>query len=130
GQMDYAGGTVKVEMDEELTAGLKELGRKHRTTLHMTLLAGWAALLERLSGQTDVVIGTPVANRGRVEIEGLIGFFVNTLALRVDVSGSPSVGELLRRGEGQTAGGAEDQGNSVLAEGGEGRAGRGPGHTP
>ena len=63
----------------------------------MTLLAGWAALLGRLSGQEDVVIGTPVANRGRAEIEGLIGFFVNTLALRVDLSGSPTVGELLER---------------------------------
>ena len=58
----------------------------------MTLLAGWAALLARLSGQQDVVIGTPVANRRRVEIEGLIGFFVNTLALRVDVSGAADGG--------------------------------------
>jgi len=48
----------------------------------MTLLAGWAAVLGRMSGQPDVVIGTPVANRGRVEIENLIGFFVNTLAVR------------------------------------------------
>ena len=63
----------------------------------MTLLAGWAAVLGRLSGQDDVVIGTPTANRGRAEIEGLIGFFVNTLALRVDLSGSPTVAELLER---------------------------------
>ena len=56
----------------------------------MTLLAGWAIVLWRLSGQTEVVIGTPEANRGRTEIEGLIGFFVNTLALRVDLSGSPT----------------------------------------
>ncbi len=63
----------------------------------MTLLAGWAALLSRLSGQTDVVIGTPVANRERAETEGLIGFFVNTLALRVDVSGAVTVKELLKR---------------------------------
>ena len=54
-------------------------------------------MLARLSGQDDVVIGTPSANRGRSEIEGLIGFFVNTLALRVDLSGSPSVAELLGR---------------------------------
>ena len=78
-------------LDEELTAGLKELSRRHGTTLFMTLLAGWAVLLARLSGQQEVVIGTPVANRGRAEIEGLIGFFVNTLALRLDLSGSPSV---------------------------------------
>ena len=84
-------------LDDELTAGLKALSRRHGTTLFMTLLAAWAALLARLSGQEDVVIGTPVANRGRAEIENLIGFFVNTLALRLDLSGSPTVGELLAR---------------------------------
>src|SRR5918995_5919784 len=63
----------------------------------MTLMAGWAAVLSRLSGQRDVVVGTPSANRGRAEIEGLIGFFVNTLALRVDLAGSPTVAELLGR---------------------------------
>ena len=94
---EYAGGWVRVALDEELSQGLRELSKKYGTTLYMTLLAGWGALLARLSGQEDVVIGTPVANRGRVEIEGLIGFFVNTLAVRMDVSGSPSVGELLKR---------------------------------
>ena len=54
---------------QRLTAGLKALSQRHGTTLFMTLLAGWAALLSRLSGQEDVVIGTPIANRGRVEIE-------------------------------------------------------------
>ncbi|HEX8361310.1 MAG TPA: amino acid adenylation domain-containing protein, partial [Longimicrobium sp.] len=73
------------------------MAQKHGTTLYMTLLAGWAALLGRLSGQDDVVIGSPTANRGRAEIEGLIGFFVNTLALRVDLTDSPSVAELLVR---------------------------------
>src|SRR5947209_16259428 len=63
----------------------------------MVLLASWAALLARLSGQAEVVIGASVANRGRAEIEGLIGFFANTLALRVDVSGGVSVKELLKR---------------------------------
>ena len=96
-QQNYAGGMVGVMLDEELTAGLKELSRRQGTTLFMTLLAGWAALLGRLSGQGEVVIGTPVANRGRSEIEELIGFFVNTLALRLDVSGGPTVGELLER---------------------------------
>ena len=78
------------------------MSRRHGATLYMTLLAGWGALLARLSGQEDLVTGTPVANRGRTEIEGLIGFFVNTLALRLDVSGSPSVGELLERVKEQT----------------------------
>src|SRR5215212_6743997 len=101
-EQEYAGGWVRVELDEELSRGLKELSKKHGMTLYMTLLAGWGALLARLSGQHEVVIGAPVANRGRVEIEGLIGFFVNTLALRLDVSGSPSVMELLERVKEQT----------------------------
>ncbi|HYH82672.1 MAG TPA: amino acid adenylation domain-containing protein, partial [Longimicrobium sp.] len=63
----------------------------------MTLLAGWAAVLGRLAGQDDVVIGTPTANRDRREVESLIGFFVNTLALRVDLSRAPTVAELLGR---------------------------------
>ncbi|HEU0300184.1 MAG TPA: condensation domain-containing protein, partial [Longimicrobium sp.] len=96
-RQDHAGASVGLELDEELTAGLKALGRRQGTTLFMTLLAGWATVLSRLSGQEDVVIGTPTANRGRQEIEGLIGFFVNTLPLRVDLSGSPSVAEVLGR---------------------------------
>jgi non-ribosomal peptide synthetase component F len=63
----------------------------------MTILAGFAALLSRLSGQQDIVIGTPVANRTRTEIEGLIGSFLNMLALRMDLSGDPSVKEFLER---------------------------------
>ncbi|HEY6351382.1 MAG TPA: condensation domain-containing protein, partial [Candidatus Angelobacter sp.] len=94
-QQSYSGAAAKLVLDEELTAGLRGLSRKHRATLYMTMLAGWAALLARLSGQDDVVIGTPSANRNRVEIEGLIGFFVNTLALRLGVSDSFNVGELV-----------------------------------
>ncbi|HKQ08223.1 MAG TPA: amino acid adenylation domain-containing protein, partial [Blastocatellia bacterium] len=96
-EQEYEGGWVDVELGEELTRRLKELSKRQGTTLFMTLLAGWGALLSRLSGQQDVVIGTPVANRGRVEIEGLIGFFMNMVALRLDLSGSPSVEEVLRR---------------------------------
>src|SRR5262249_21340029 len=59
-QQDYAGALMEVELDEGLTRGLKELSRRCGTTLYMTLLAGWAALLGRLSGQQDIVIGTPV----------------------------------------------------------------------
>ena len=94
---DYAGSVVRVEFDEQLTSGLKRLSQRHNSTLFMTVLAGWAALLSRLSGQQQVVIGTPVANRRRVEIEPLIGFFANTVAIRVDLSGSPGAGELLER---------------------------------
>ena len=100
-QQSYAGAALPVVLEEKLTSGLKGLSRRHGTTLYMTLLAGWAILLTRLSGQQDVVIGSPVANRGRTEIENLIGFFVNTLALRLDLSGSPGVSELLRQTKAQ-----------------------------
>ncbi|HEU0053984.1 MAG TPA: amino acid adenylation domain-containing protein, partial [Longimicrobium sp.] len=91
------GAAVPVELDGELTAALGALARRHGTTLFMTLLAGWAAVLGRLSGQDDVVIGTPSANRGREEVEGLIGFFVDTFALRIDLAGAPTVAALLAR---------------------------------
>ena len=94
---DYRGAFERVLLDEQLTAGLKEFSKRHRVTLYMTMLAAWAALLGRLSGQQDVVIGTPSANRGQKELEGLIGFFVNTLALRLDLSGSPTVRQLLEQ---------------------------------
>ena len=98
---NYSGAFEELALDGQLTAGLKEFSRRHRVTLFMTLMAAWAALLARLSGQQDVVIGTPVANREQKEIEELIGFFVNTLAVRLDLSGSPSVGELLERTKAQ-----------------------------
>jgi len=91
----YAGATVDVELSEELTQGLNGLARRHGVTLFMVLQAGWSLLLSRLSGQDDVVIGTPVANRGRSELEGLIGFFVNTLALRTRLDPEQTVSELL-----------------------------------
>jgi amino acid adenylation domain-containing protein len=108
-QQDYAGAVAQFALDEKLTANLRRLGKRHRTTLYMTLLAGWTALLGRLSGQQDVVVGTPVANRGRVEIEPLVGLFVNTLALRIDLSGLPTVKELLERVKIQTMGAQRHQ---------------------
>nr|WP_208758116.1 non-ribosomal peptide synthetase [Bradyrhizobium zhanjiangense] len=96
-QQSFAGATVPIVIDAELTRELKRLGLQQGTTLFMTVLAGWAAVLSRLSGQDDLVIGVPSANRGHREIEELIGFFVNTLALRLDLSGEPSVSELLER---------------------------------
>ena len=94
---DAAGATFELRFDAPLSAALRALSHRHGTTLFMTLLAGWAALLSRLSGQHDLVIGTPVANRTRAEVEGLIGVFINTLALRVDLSGDPDVATLLAR---------------------------------
>ncbi|MFL2416873.1 amino acid adenylation domain-containing protein, partial [Xanthomonas protegens] len=94
---DFAGAAIDLQLDETLYAGLKRLSQRCGTTLYMTLLASWAAVLSRLSGQDEVVIGSPVAGRARTEIEPLIGFFVNTLPLRIDLSGEPTVGELLSR---------------------------------
>ncbi|PBB58097.1 MULTISPECIES: condensation domain-containing protein, partial [Mesorhizobium] len=96
-QQSFAGAGVPVVIDPALTRGLKRLASQQGTTLFMTVLAAWAAVLSRLSGQDDIVIGVPSANRGRREIEELIGFFVNTLALRLDLSGAPSVAQLLER---------------------------------
>ncbi len=101
-QQDFAGSSVEVRLDERLSAGLKALSQRHGVTLFMTLMSAWSLPLSRLSGQSDVVIGSPVANRTRAEIEGLIGMFVNTLALRIDTSGEPSVAALLARVKART----------------------------
>ena len=93
----YAGRTLPVELPAALSAGLRTLGQHNGCTLFMTLFAGWAALLARLSGQPDVVIGTPVANRQRPELESLLGFFANTLALRVQVDAAAAMTQLLRQ---------------------------------
>ncbi|SCZ13528.1 non-ribosomal peptide synthetase, partial [Pseudomonas sp. NFACC37-1] len=103
-QQSHAGASLPVVFDEALTADLKALGQRHGTTLYMTVLAGWAAVLGRLSGQDTIVIGSPTANRRRVEVEELIGFFVNTLAVPIDVSGRPSVQTLLQRVKAQALG--------------------------
>ncbi|MFD0201595.1 MULTISPECIES: non-ribosomal peptide synthetase [Saccharothrix] len=76
---------------------LEELARAHGVTVFMVLLAGFAARLGRLAGQDEVVVGTPVAGRSHPDLEGLIGFFVNTLALRTHVGGDPTFTELLAR---------------------------------
>jgi amino acid adenylation domain-containing protein len=91
----YAGGQLDFVLPRELAGALRALGLRHGATLFMTLLAGWSTLLARMSGQDDVVIGTPVANRQRTELEPLIGFFVNTLALRVRLADGLTVAGLL-----------------------------------
>ncbi|WP_445497013.1 amino acid adenylation domain-containing protein [Photorhabdus sp. SF281] len=96
-RQSFTGGRIPVQIDATLVQALKQLGQQHGTTLFMTLLTAWAALLSRLSGQEDLVIGIPSANRNRREIEPLIGFFVNTLALRIDLSGTPDMVTLLQR---------------------------------
>ncbi|OHV53272.1 non-ribosomal peptide synthetase [Photorhabdus temperata] len=93
----FVGNTLSVNLDAELTQALKHLSEQQGVTLFMTLLSAWAVVLSRLSGQNDVVIGTPSAGRNRQEVEPLLGFFVNTLVLRIDLSGTPNVAELLAR---------------------------------
>ncbi|MEQ1514811.1 MAG: amino acid adenylation domain-containing protein [Lysobacteraceae bacterium] len=96
-QQDFAGDALDVHLDASLTLRLKALSLRHGVTLYMTLLASWAAVLGRLSGQEEVVIGSPMAGRNRAEIETLIGFFVNTLALRIDLGDDPTIKALLAR---------------------------------
>ncbi|MGJ7904487.1 amino acid adenylation domain-containing protein [Lysobacter sp. 1R34A] len=93
----YIGSTRRFRIGAETVEGLRALSQRHGSTLFMTLLAGWSLLLSRLSGSDDVVVGTAVANRRRGEVEPLLGFFVNTLALRVDLGDDPTVAELLAR---------------------------------
>ncbi|HEX7238619.1 MAG TPA: amino acid adenylation domain-containing protein, partial [Longimicrobiaceae bacterium] len=81
----------------EVSQGLRSLSRREGTTLFMTVLSAWQAMLGRWSGQEEVVVGTPIAGRTRRETEGLIGFFVNMLALRAELGGDPTWSELLRR---------------------------------
>lgn len=108
-QRDYSGSYVEFVLHERLSAQLKELSRRHGTTLFVTLLAGWALVLARLSGQNELVIGTLRANRTRSEIEGLIGCFVRTLALRIDLSGDPTLETLLERANAAAPGAQDDQ---------------------
>ncbi|MCP4657076.1 MAG: amino acid adenylation domain-containing protein, partial [bacterium] len=93
----YRGATHAVALPAGLTAELKVLSRTRGTTLFMTLVAAFKVLLARTTGQRDLTIGSPIANRNRSEIEGLIGFFVNTLLLRTRLDGDPSFRELLGR---------------------------------
>ncbi|MET0648994.1 MAG: amino acid adenylation domain-containing protein, partial [Pyrinomonadaceae bacterium] len=94
---DHRGAHVPFRLSASLTDALKELSRREGATLFMTLLAGFKCLLHRYADQEDILVGTPIANRTRAEIEDLIGFFVNTLVLRTDLSGDPTFRELLGR---------------------------------
>ncbi|HEY6802572.1 MAG TPA: amino acid adenylation domain-containing protein, partial [Pyrinomonadaceae bacterium] len=92
----FRGAHESVRLDEPLAERLRELSRREGVTLFMTLLAGWQMLLARFTGQDDIVVGTPIAGRNRLETEGLIGFFVNTLVLRTNLGGNPSFREALK----------------------------------
>ena len=93
----YRGEHRSLVLSESLTGSLNALSRREGGTLFMTLLAAFKILLYRLTGQEDIVVGSPIAGRNRSEIEELIGFFVNSLVLRTDLSGNPGFLEILGR---------------------------------
>lgn len=91
----FRGATQSFVLPQDLTKALHSLSRSEGGTLFMTLLAAFKVLLHRYTGQDDICIGSPIANRNRAEIEKLIGFFVNSLVLRTQLSGNPTFRELL-----------------------------------
>jgi amino acid adenylation domain-containing protein len=105
----YSGGIEYLEIPGDVAKKLKDLGNREGATLYMTLLAIFSILMSRYSGQEDIVLGSPIANRNRKEIEDLIGFFVNTLVMRCNLSGDPGFAELLLRVKGVTMDAFENQ---------------------
>ncbi len=93
----YQGARYPVQLSKSLSLALLALGQQEGVTLFITLLAAFQVLLYRYTQQSDIAIGSPIANRNRSEIEGLIGFFVNSLVLRADLSGNPNFREVLSR---------------------------------
>ncbi|MEU5227132.1 amino acid adenylation domain-containing protein [Streptomyces toyocaensis] len=93
----YTGATATLDLPPGLTRRLTELAERHDATLFMVLLAGYALVLSRWSGQDDFAIGSPVDNRTRPELENLVGYLTNNLVLRTDLGGDPTVAELLAR---------------------------------
>lgn len=91
------GSSVLIELPPDLSGAILALSQQEGVTLFMTLLAAFQTLLYRYTGQTDITVGSPIANRNRRELEDLIGFFANSLVLRTDLSGNPSFRELLSK---------------------------------
>ncbi|SEE15321.1 AMP-binding enzyme C-terminal domain-containing protein [Tenacibaculum sp. MAR_2010_89] len=103
------GYSVDFKLDKEVSKAVKELCKEEGVTLFMVLLAAFKVLLSKYSGQEDVCVGTPIANRTQSELEGMIGFFVNTLALRTDLSNNPSFKEVLKAVKSTTLEGYDNQ---------------------
>ncbi|HLX07807.1 MAG TPA: condensation domain-containing protein, partial [Thermoanaerobaculia bacterium] len=101
GEGQWWSGRQPLRLEEGLVRQLRAFCRREGVTLYMLLLAAWASLLGRHGGGDDILVGSPVANRNRVETEGLIGFFVNMLVLRVELGGDPSGSELAARVRGR-----------------------------
>lgn len=93
----FEGGTHRFVMSEEITNAIEELSRKEDATLFMALLSAFYIMLHRYSGQDDILVGTPVANRNQPELQNLIGVFINTLVLRTNLNGDLSFREILRQ---------------------------------
>jgi amino acid adenylation domain-containing protein len=93
----FHGGHLQLTLSKEMVEGLKKLGVQENATLYMLFLAAFKTLLLRYSGQQDIAIGSPIANRNRIEWEGVVGTFINVLVLRTDLSGKPTFREALRR---------------------------------
>ena len=93
----YRGGIQRFHIPEETAQGLRALARESGASLFMVVLSAWAVLLARYSRQDDLVVGVPVANRNSPELEPVIGLFVNTLPLRLDLTGDPSFRQFLER---------------------------------
>ncbi|MBM3467731.1 MAG: AMP-binding protein, partial [Alphaproteobacteria bacterium] len=96
-EMSYRGGTYYYELSKELREGVERIANEEQASIFMVLLAAFKVLLYKYSGQSDIVVGTPIANRHYKEIEGLIGFFVNTLAIRTEIEGKESFRELVQK---------------------------------
>jgi non-ribosomal peptide synthetase component F len=107
--LSYHGKHLPLSFSQSLTEQLRTLSQQERVTVFMTLLAAFKALLYCATGQSDIVVGSAFANRNRSELERLIGFFVNTLPLRTDLSGNPSFRELLQRVREVTLGASSHQ---------------------
>lgn len=93
----HEGSHHNIALDRELADGLVAIGRGEGATFFMTMLAAFATFLYRLSGEQDIVIGSPIANRNNLELQGLIGFFTNTIALRIPLGGNPTFREVIGR---------------------------------
>lgn len=106
---DYSGASVNFTLSRTTTSALRELGRRTGSTLYITLLAAFKILLHRYTNQTDIVVGSPITNRNRPEIENLIGFFLNTLVLRSDLADDPDFLQVLERVRGTVLGAFEHQ---------------------
>ncbi len=125
----YAGGIVDCAFSPKLSADLRAFSQAQGSTLFMVLLAGWSVMMSHLSGQTDVVVGTPVANRQRPELESLIGFFANTLALRVGTDHDLRVNDMLGKIKDLTLAAYSHQDLPAVRAGGQ-RLAANPQHEP